>query len=641
MDGDAYIQLLAKWVQREGKRLAQRSLNPPTSISLHHLYYLLTRFDDLEVPVGPLNIRLEDIHDDERQGSASSASNYVSFSKRNDDAASIRSVSSIRSVMSTVTSSVWHGFGVFGGSAPTEDQIVQDLKQLYSAFCKIPAIRICPNKKVQLVSGFEEYPFDTAVPVLAFKNMQFLEIHDYSPKQFYGWDEISEQLRSLVVKRAGLEDVETLIIGCIKDEQEKKKRKADRTQRHWQNISETSSSAPHSPRIGNQTYNFQAPRSIDHSRAPSPNLGRPSLSRNSSARLDRKSSVERKYGNARKYSVSSSGSDTPLPFHLGPEKWHFLRFLSLSDNGLSEVSLAALAPLAANLNYLDLSKNNLTSIPGALSSLSSLRSLDVSRNKIETLHSLLQNPIPGISTLNLRGNRLSTIAGIDRLPSLERVDLRDNKLKDPMEIARLSTAPNFVEIWVAENNFTRTHADYRTTIFNIFRGNPHVSEDVAVDGKKPGMLEKRTLIPRAVERPSLKPTQQIVALDIPSTAPLEPCVSTNGLSPLSNGTAGTTKPKKKVHKSRIVDLSSSPERPAARRSSNADDNNPLSPTSDSSNNKQPITVSAVDKPTSPSKDLLDAEEYRKKIEALKGEVGSGWLRVINEDSFRPQSPAKT
>lgn len=609
MDGDSYIQALTKWIQREGKRLAQRNPDPPIAISLHHLYYLLTRFDDLEVPIGPLNIRLENINDD-HQPSGSASSNYVSFSRKNSDAASIRSVSSIRSVMSSVSYSVWTGFGVFGSSTRSEEQVAEDLKQLYSAFCKIPTIRISPHPLVKSITGFEEYPFDTAVPLLAFKNLQCLEIFNYSPKQFYGWDEISEQLRSLVLKRSGIKDVATLTISVIQEEHAKKRRKAERATRHWQTISDGLSSSPGSPRPGTQPTISQAKiQTLNQSE-------RPRSASPTSAGARPPPSGRRTSNYNRQHSSGSISPEAALPYTLPSSKWRFLRFLNLSDNGLSSISVESLAPLVANLNFLDLSKNNFSRVPAALSTLSSLRSLDLSQNKIESLHSLLQSPLPGISTLNLRANILQTIAGIERLPSLERVDLRDNLLKDPTELARLNTAPNFSEVWVAGNAFTRTHSDYKIAIFNIFRANASMTDDISLDGRKPGMIEKRSLVARAVEiLPAIKSSSLPASK---GSAPPTPSKEAPVETPIN--TIRPDKTKKKVHKSRIIDLSSSSGEGIA-------DSEPI------------ITAGkeVVEPVSSKSAQLeqLSGEDYRRKIEALKQEVGSNWIRVINEDSFRP------
>src|ERR1700761_5841547 len=109
----------------------------PAKLTLtpHHLYYLLSSFEDLSIQVGPMNVRLENIH--------SESTNYVSFltqaqrKKRNTDRDSIHSVSSIRSVISGI-SSLWSTLGLSSNSsAKAEKQkaaFQEDLKYLYSAF---------------------------------------------------------------------------------------------------------------------------------------------------------------------------------------------------------------------------------------------------------------------------------------------------------------------------------------------------------------------------------------------------------------------------------------------------------------------------------------------------------------------------
>lgn len=310
---------------------------------------------------------------------------------------------------------------------------------------------------------------------------------------------------------------------------------------------------------------------------------------------------------------------------LPPSKWRFLRFLSLTDNAMTEISVESLAPIAANLNFLDLSRNQFTNIPAALATLSALRSLDMSNNHIESLHSLLQHPVPGISTLNLRANKLKTIAGIDRLPSLERVDLRDNLLKDPMEMARLNGAPNFTEMYVTGNPFTRTYYDYRVAIFNIFRTNPDMTEDISLDGKKPGMLEKRSLEPRATEQ--LPPPKSLAIADDIARSPAASVMQKENSISASLDLAGeehNIKPKKKSHKSRVIDLAAAPQAPVEQ----------------SSPSRSPESVKQSpgkgDRVSKAENEWASGEDYRKRIEALKQEVGSGWIRVINEESFKNQ-----
>jgi hypothetical protein len=119
-----------------GVKQAKLTLTP------HHLFYLLSRFQELGVAVGPMDIRLENIHTE------ASPANYVSFlnqaqrSKiRSSDRESVHSVSSIRSVMSSM-SSLWTKLGLHAKSeAKIERQKAaeqDDLKYLYSAFTKVP-----------------------------------------------------------------------------------------------------------------------------------------------------------------------------------------------------------------------------------------------------------------------------------------------------------------------------------------------------------------------------------------------------------------------------------------------------------------------------------------------------------------------
>ena len=164
------------------------------TLTPHHLFYLLTRFQELGVAVGPMDIRVENIHSD------ASPANYVSFLNqaqrrklRSSDRDSIHSVSSIRSVMSTM-SSLWSRLGLLSKSeSKLEKQkaaVLDDLKYLYSAFTKVPCLRLSPDHKAPLIAGFEEFPFDSAVPLLAFKNVTVLEISDIDFRQFMagtGW----------------------------------------------------------------------------------------------------------------------------------------------------------------------------------------------------------------------------------------------------------------------------------------------------------------------------------------------------------------------------------------------------------------------------------------------------------------------
>lgn len=203
------------------------------TLTPHHLFYLLSRFEELSVPVGPLNIRLENINNE-------TSSAYVSFLSKpqrprgsapgggGGDRDSIHSVSSVRSVMSTMNS-FWSSFGLasftsrdsVSKSEKAKAALEADLKYLYSSFTKIPCLRLAPDHRARLISGYEEFPFDTAVPLHSFKNLSALEIIDVDFRSFFGWDRLAEQLRSLTLKRAQLEDIGDLLTGIVLDNKRK------------------------------------------------------------------------------------------------------------------------------------------------------------------------------------------------------------------------------------------------------------------------------------------------------------------------------------------------------------------------------------------------------------------------------------
>ena len=460
--------------------------------------------------MGPMNVRLENIH------AEASPANYVSFlsqsqrSQGRSDRDSIHSVSSVRTVMSGM-SNLWSGLGLGSSTsaAKTEKakaQLLIDLKYLYSAFTKIPCLRLSPDPKARMIGGYEEFPFDTAVPLLAFKNVSALEIYDVDFRQFYGWDRLAEQLRSLTVKRSNMDDPADLIINVVLDDMDKRRRRSSKAQLTWPaspslRYSDLGgvNSTPSSPMIDDKLG--QSPKRLFQQECDTL-VSQRYRPRTKSASPSRPSTSKQLRGK-RSGSGSSNSSTHSLgrfPMAILPaSKWRFLRHLSLADNSLTSMASSSLAPLSNSLLSLDLSSNLMVEIPEALNTLTSLRALNLSNCMIESLHSLRRNPLPAITALNLRANRLVSIAGVERLLSLERLDLRDNKLQDPTELARLTGIPNIHEIWVLRNPFVKSHGNYRIQIFNLFRDTPGYSEDIMIDASAPGYSERRQLRDRVVE----------------------------------------------------------------------------------------------------------------------------------------------
>ena len=708
----------------------------PAKLTLtpHHLFYLLSRFEELEILVGPMNVRLESIHAETQPG------NYVSFlsqsqrTNRRSDRDSIHSVSSVHSVMSTV-SNLWSNLGMGGGSstAKTEKakaQLQFDIKYLYSAFTKIPCLRLSPDRNAYLIRGYEEFPFDSAVPLLVFKNVTALEICDLDFRQFFGWDKLAENLRSLSLKCANVEDPTDLLVGVVLDDIEKRRRRSSKTlsssNMAWPPSPSPNkvidffrpSSVPGSPTnddgpLGKSASprnnahlrsEYDAPRSHRHNRTKSSSPTRPSSSRQGSSyrHVKRASSgkIHRSGSGSSTSSIHSidtnrnrSSPNLSSMSVLPSTKWRFLKHLGLADNSLTSLPTSSLLPLSDMLHSIDLSSNLFTEVPDCLASLSSLRALNLSNCMILTLHSLKRNPLPAISVLNLRGNRLSSIAGIERLLSLERLDLRDNKIADPTEIARLTGTPDIREIYVLGNPFIKSHSTYRVTILNLFRDTPGYTEDIIIDSLGPGYNERRQLRERATEDngvPVVKPlpvewdtaqrTPQQKEQDVYSRGDLDHALGIyRRPAPQTVQSEFSVNPsrRKKGVRRKIVDLAddgspiktTAPVNALTRKPQVAFADFSLSPGDSPSplnRKEQPRTPQEDDGITSPTltststpaletspftptslsitNDLehinLNGEAYRRKVEGLKEEYGNGWLNVLNDEAWRNQHSRK-
>ncbi|KAE8348899.1 hypothetical protein BDV28DRAFT_163984 [Aspergillus coremiiformis] len=694
-------------------KFASQTVKPAKlTLTPHHLFYLLSRFEDLSIAVGPMNVRLENIHTDVSQS-------YVSFLNKphrsRGDRDSIHSVSSVRSVMSGM-SVLWSSFGLgskdsISKSEKAKAALEADLKYLYSAFTKIPCLRLAPDRRARLIRGYEEFPFDTAVPLHSFKNLGGLEIIDIDFRSFFGWDRLSEQLRTLTVKRANIEDPADLLTGIVLDDIDKRRRRSSKNHPSpvlgwsgntyprpvYKSDISGSLSAPGSPVADTAFGTSTSPQATPmlrvgsegargHARTGSVSPTRPTSSKHSSHRHSRRI---RRTGSGSSNSSDTTGhrngsSSNLLAGGLPPSKWQFLRHLGLPDNSLTSITAAGLAPVANTLYSLDLSANLFTEVPDSLATLVALRALNLSNCMIESLHSLSRNPLTAITALNLRGNRLRSLAGIERLLSLERLDLRDNDLTDPTEIARLTSLPEIREIWVSGNPFVKTHSGYRVIIFNLFRRTPGYSEDIIIDGSGPGYTERKQLVDRVAE-PEGTPVIRSAAADHSAivskpfntagqgATAVRPAEGEDGSAQrtpqIEYGVESTRR--KKSHRRRIVDTSAGKGStgketpgamvpsvlpiphiqlpvdpfvtPSSDRQWRSDGGPQVGPAkirspekidSDQDTSAQPVNESLVLPRAVRDLDWnADGKFYRHQLEALKQEVGNSWLTALGDRAW--------
>ena len=698
------------------------------SLTAHHLYYLLSKIEELGIQVGPMGVRLENIHAD------ASPANYVSFlnqshrSRMRSDRDSIHSVSSMRSVMSGM-SSLWHGFGFrsSNNAAKTEKAQLQfetDLTYLYSAFTKIPTLRLSPDRNAHLIKDYEEFPFDTAVPLWAFKNLTSLEILDMDFRHFYGWDKMSEQLRSLTVKRAHLNDPAELLINIVLDDVDKRRRRSSKLQVSAPHHAPTSPSVrfselargpstPTSPTADDKlshsispksklqfpteterTHQLQRPRTKSSSPTRSRSHSRPEGSskhlRATTPKIKRSGSGSSNSSTHSSGLTRSGSSSNMLNMSLLPvSKWRFLRHLSLADNSLTSLSASSLAPVANTLQSLDLSSNLFTEIPDSMATLTCITHLSFSNCMIESLHSLSRNPLSSTTTLSLRSNRLTSLAGIEHLGELERLDIRDNQLRDPSELMRLTACPKFNAVWISRNPFLKTYSNYRITIFNIFRDAPGFTEDIVIDSIGPGYNERRQLKDRpqesernskrsAVEKKDEDPDKSAVFEGREGTSEERSFDPTSTLhhveEPPQDAVMVGSNRQKKGPKRRVVDLaqqdhpiSSPPREASTARSKTPEIIKPSTtipaepgPTlmepfqrdgglihtmrkhdSRQASSTSPRASSEISKRgrilvNELQHSDINGDLYRQKMEALKHEVGSNWLSLVGEQNWHDQ-----
>ncbi|KIW16997.1 hypothetical protein PV08_04188 [Exophiala spinifera] len=647
------------------------------TLTPHHLFYLLSRMEELDILVGPMNIRLENLHTDP------SPSNYVSFlqshkpSKGRSDRDSIHSVSSMRSVMSGM-STFWSSIGLGASTSKSEKAKAlaeADLTYLYSAFTKLPSLRLTTDHRARLIQGYEEFPFDTAVPLFAFKNLQQLDIVDLDFRQFYGWDRLAEQLTLLTVKRANLDDPAELLTDIVLDDAEKRRRRSTKggrasptppnlwpevatpqagyTHPHSDPGSPIGASLEHDDHVDFMPRDKQMSGSVSPKR-PSP--GRPTSSsyrhvRTYSSKVKRSGSGS---SNSSEYSVQPHRSDSTSSLLslniLAPAKWQRLKYLSLADNSLTTISARSLAPVATTLRSLNLSSNLFTEIPDSLASLTRLVSLDLSNCMIGSLQSLSKYPLPAVLTVNLKANRLRSLAGIEKLLSLEQLNIQDNKLSDPMDMARLTCIPNLKRIWVKRNPFTKTSSDYRVLTFNLFRKTPGYVDDIVIDESGPGYSERKQLVDRVpeVERQIAPPSIRIVELPVVVQHSEQ---TQQGHSQQTESVVNTTR-RKKIPRRRIVDLAKDeafarlpdedlaatipfPPTVTDHATVTVDENPPQLPVSSPGETAEEDLYDGSTRVASvgSSTQAIQEDDYRAKVEALRQEFGSNWLSVLGDQNW--------
>ena len=495
--GDDYLRRLATFIRTNEKSLAEAGvprrrrahhppvspgatslLNPlswfafganPSSVSkplvfstdTHHLFYVLMRLEASEYDVGTLDVHIE---------SPSRPMSYIEVFPGKDKTDTL-SLASFRSSLSVVSRLSLGGGWWPQGPLPAVDA---ELKYIYSSITKLPALSICAPGKHIITELVNDPPGQNALPLDAFKNLQSLECTDIDPRTLLGWDRLAESLRSLRIKKSGLEDISDVLVGAVLDDQA---RRAGSISRKRKRRIPKGGQSPLHP--------IPLPETV----------------------------VEEEDGERGTENHPESGSSSPTSHtQLSGLKWAFLKHLSLSDNSLTFLPTEPLAYLTS-LTHLDLSSNLFVSVPPSLSALYNLTSLNLSDNMIDSVLGIYLN-LGQVLSLNLSHNRLESLCGLERLHALERVDLRSNVIDESSEVGRLATLPNITDVWVEGNPFVEIEEAYRISCFDYFWKE---GKTITLDGTPPGFYERRNL--------TVSPPEQMSSNRAPLIAHSPPVVS--------------------------------------------------------------------------------------------------------------------
>ena len=174
-------------------------------IDTHHLFYILIRLEALGYNVGSLDLKVI---------GPSRPMNYIDVFQ-GEDTSDNMSLSSIRTSLSSV-SRLSLGLGLW--TRPEPPSMDQELKYIFSSFTKIPALSLRAPGPKKILEIAADPPNENALPLDSFRNLQNLECIDIDPRTLLGWDRLSESLCSLTIKRSGLDDVSDLFINAVTDD---------------------------------------------------------------------------------------------------------------------------------------------------------------------------------------------------------------------------------------------------------------------------------------------------------------------------------------------------------------------------------------------------------------------------------------
>ncbi|KAF8948971.1 hypothetical protein BGZ47_000646 [Haplosporangium gracile] len=516
--------------------LSAQLRSPILPLDLYYLLYLLERFEQVGIdlegwngttakPVGDSKPRVISQDNSQKRHSIAivtpaGVNNSASFSSFPPSAATnggnaaptsnmkSNRPESIRSFQSAALSTLtlitgWKQWSTAASSSSSNLSITDDIHFIQKFMRHLPSLRLCakipPGDQFQgkgRIEGFQAEAILTLfnhgrpvptqgssssnnngdstsngddtlllLPLAAtFSALTHLELHKIPPDSIEGWEVLMKQLKSLVIIQSGMEDVYDIMVKSVIDSERRRRQRISREKSRAILIQKEQQEALKDAALTSQELE-----------------------------VDPTAKDETSNGSASSFSVASgAGSDSlesDAVILSSLKMWPLLRHLSLSDNSLPTLTRNDTFIHTQSIASLDLSHNLFLSPPSALIHLHNLHNLNLSYNMISGVQSIYQI-LGNIAILDLRGNRLESLSGLERLWNLEKVDVRENHLDEAAEVGRLAALPGIREVWSERNPFCLIQPKHRLEILAVFKANGH---DLMLDGSLASFNEKRLL----------------------------------------------------------------------------------------------------------------------------------------------------
>lgn len=144
--------------------------------------------------------------------------------------------------------------------------------------------------------------------------------------------------------------------------------------------------------------------------------------------------------------------------------WSSLITLKLVNCGITKIDESM--HFFTSIEYLDLSHNEICHVVH-LQDCIDLKYIDLSYNRIRVL-SNLDRVLGSVTHISFAGNEIESLDGIDKIYSLESIDLMNNNIDDFHEIDNLCRLPNLESIKCKGNPFSSEEKSYRMKVYGEF-----------------------------------------------------------------------------------------------------------------------------------------------------------------------------